>query len=262
MSSPFPGMDPYLEAHWGDIHHRLITYASDAIQPGLPSDLRARVEERVYLESPDGRGRSVYPDVRVIERPSRGETSQPEGGLAVAEPLVLQFPSEEITEGYIEIREAGTDSKVITIIEFVSMSNKQSGEGRDKYLQKQQECRAAGVNRVEIDLLRAGQRVFSFPEQSIPLSDRTPYRVAVWRACRPFQVEYYAIGLQQRLPAIGIPLRETDSDVALNLQAILDQAYRNGAYDDLDYTRDADPPLEGEDAPWADALLREKGLRK
>jgi len=24
MPSPFPGMDPYLEAHWGDIHTRLM----------------------------------------------------------------------------------------------------------------------------------------------------------------------------------------------------------------------------------------------
>ena len=49
MKSPFPGMDPYLEGHWGDLHHRLIQYAGDALQPGLPNDLRAWVEERVFL---------------------------------------------------------------------------------------------------------------------------------------------------------------------------------------------------------------------
>ena len=32
MDSPFPGMNPYLEQFWGDIHHRFITYCSDAIQ--------------------------------------------------------------------------------------------------------------------------------------------------------------------------------------------------------------------------------------
>ena len=31
MPSPFPGMDPYLEAHRRDVHARLIIYASDAI---------------------------------------------------------------------------------------------------------------------------------------------------------------------------------------------------------------------------------------
>lgn len=41
-------MDPYLEAHWGDVHARFIAYASDQLQSKLPSDLRARVQERVF----------------------------------------------------------------------------------------------------------------------------------------------------------------------------------------------------------------------
>ena len=68
MASPFPGMDPYLEAHWGDIHHRIINYACDAIQEQLPDDLFARMEERIYVRTP----RELmerYPDVRVVERP-------------------------------------------------------------------------------------------------------------------------------------------------------------------------------------------------
>lgn len=32
MSSPFPGMDPYLEAHWRDVHTRVMTYICDQIQ--------------------------------------------------------------------------------------------------------------------------------------------------------------------------------------------------------------------------------------
>jgi hypothetical protein len=51
MASPFPGMDPYLEQHWGDVHQSLIIYAGDHLQKLLPKDLRARVEERVFVES-------------------------------------------------------------------------------------------------------------------------------------------------------------------------------------------------------------------
>lgn len=43
-------MDPYLEARWGDVHQRLITYAADQLGSQLPPDLRARVEERVFVE--------------------------------------------------------------------------------------------------------------------------------------------------------------------------------------------------------------------
>lgn len=47
MPSPFPGIDPHLESRWGDVHLSLITYARDAIQPTLPRDLRARLQERI-----------------------------------------------------------------------------------------------------------------------------------------------------------------------------------------------------------------------
>lgn len=50
MPSPFPGKDPWLERHWGDVHTSIVTYCRDRLQPGLPRDLRARVEEQVYLE--------------------------------------------------------------------------------------------------------------------------------------------------------------------------------------------------------------------
>ena len=35
MKSPFPGMDPYLEPYWTDVHARLTTYTSDALQRRL-----------------------------------------------------------------------------------------------------------------------------------------------------------------------------------------------------------------------------------
>ena len=42
----------------------------------------------------------------------------------------------------------------------------------------------------------------------------------------------------------------------LNLQAIIDQCYRNGGYDDIDYRGEPDPPLSPKDAAWADELLK------
>ncbi|MGH8058014.1 MAG: DUF4058 family protein, partial [Candidatus Entotheonellia bacterium] len=68
MPSPFPGMDPYLEKFWRDIHARCVIYAADQLQELLPADLRARVEERVFVEPAVGAPQSVYPDVRVVER--------------------------------------------------------------------------------------------------------------------------------------------------------------------------------------------------
>jgi hypothetical protein len=52
MQSPFPGMDPYLEPHWGDVHHNLITFAQGLLNEHLPRDLQARAQERLVGELP------------------------------------------------------------------------------------------------------------------------------------------------------------------------------------------------------------------
>src|SRR4051794_35471012 len=104
MPSPFPGMDPYLEAHWRDVHASLIIYTRDALQGVLPRALRARVEERVLLETPRGMGpHPLYPDVRVVEyeRPlRRGLETGPEASVTLAEPLEVAVEAEAATETF------------------------------------------------------------------------------------------------------------------------------------------------------------------
>ncbi len=261
MPSPFPGMDPYLEPHWGDVHTRLLTYASDQLQKLLPRDLRARVEERVVVSEWD-RPRSLYPDVRVIEtervsrRPAKGRAN-----IAVAQPLVIELAGEPETQRFLEIREVSSDSRLVTVLEVPSPSNKRPGDGQEQYLRQQQELRQAGVNLVEIDLLRGGDWIVALPIDALEPDIRTPYRVVVRRGWRRLQAEYYAIALSNRLPTIRVPLRPTDSDVPLDLQALLEQCYENGGYDDIDYTKAPDPPLPSPAARWAAQLLRRAGRR-
>ena len=151
---------------------------------------------------------------------------------------------------------------MITVIEFVSLSNKVPGKGRDLYLRKQRELHSAGVNSVEIDLLRAGDHVISCPSELLPANCRHPYRICVRRASRPLAFEVYPVALSTQLPTIRIPLRETDPDVPLNLQELIALAYENGDYHDLDYTREPEPPLDDEDVRWTANLLREHGRRE
>ena len=100
------------------------------------------------------------------------------------------------------------------------------------------------------------------PTHRIPGGRITPYAACIRREWIPFELEYYPLSLRERLPAIGIPLRREDPPVPLDLQAMLDECWEEGRYgDDIDYTQDADPPLAAEDAQWADALLRQQGLR-
>jgi Protein of unknown function (DUF4058) len=264
MPSPFPGMDPYLEQFWRDIHARCIIYAADQLQAHLPADLRARVEERVVVEPAFGTARSVYPDIRVVER-GRGQATARvvEPAPTVAEPLIIYVSDEPITESFIEIVDVGSGRRVVSVIEVLSLANKFPGEGQELYRRKQRELRDGQVNLAEIDLLRAGDRVVAVGVSRIPASHRTLYQVCVYRAIASLPCyEIYRVPLRERLPVIRLPLRSTDPDVPLDLQAVIDQCYRNGGYDeDIDYSVEPDPPLDVEDARWADALLREAGRR-
>ncbi len=39
MPGPFPGMDPFLESSWSDVHARLIVGSANQVQKQLPSEL-------------------------------------------------------------------------------------------------------------------------------------------------------------------------------------------------------------------------------
>jgi hypothetical protein len=263
MPSPFPGMDPYLESHWRDVHHTLITYARDAIQEALPLELRARVEERVVLESPEGWDDPMFPDLRVIER-----RPPLQGGIATivrrgaTEPLLVDAEREALTEGFIEIIDARSGNRVVTIVEVLSPTNKLPGEDRKAYERKQADIVRSDTNLVEIDLLRCGKHLVAVPLQNIAPWRRAPYMVCVRRAAVPSKAEVYPMPLSEPLPTVKVPLRPTDADVQMNLQALIEECYRKGRYEgDVDYRLDPDPPLRGTDAEWALELLRGKGLR-
>ena len=233
MDNPFPDMDPYMEQQWGDAHHSVITYARDQLRTVLPPDLRPRVEERVFVEDQTddtGRRRLPVPDLRVVEHVRAGPLPRVAGGgVATAEPLTVELEYEPITEGFIQIVDARSGNRVVTVIEVLSPMNKRPGGEQELFLRKVNECREAKVNLVEIHLLRGGTRGMLCPEDFVPPSHRTPYRVCVWRAARPSRCELYAVPLRERLPAIRVPLRETDADAPLDLQPLIDQAYRNGS---------------------------------
>jgi hypothetical protein len=254
-------MDPYLELHWGDVHSSLVIYARNQLQKVLPKDLRARVEERVVIAGL-GRPRSVFPDVRVIEthRPSR-RRAKSAARVAVAEPVVIDLPDEPETQTFVEIRDVASGSRVVTVLEVLSPSNKRPGDAQEQYLRKQLELLHGGVSLVEIDLLREGDWVVALPQDALQADLVTPYRVVVRRGWRPLQADYYPISLAERLPAIQVPLRATDADVPLDLQSLLNQCYEDGGYDDLDYTVALQPPLSKTAARWVAELLRRAGRR-
>jgi hypothetical protein len=262
MPSPFPGMDPYLETPdlWPDVHHGLIGQIQAELNPLIKPHYVARVELRVYISDEDDPGRkALIPDLRVETSPvPRSGKRAVNGGLAIAEPLIIpMLIDDEIEEAYLSIKDRRSGA-LVAIVEIMSPTNKIRGsEGRTSFMRKKKEVIASKVHWVEIDLLRSGD-----PSILNPPLRPSDYRVLVSRGNDRYNGRYWPIGVRQQLPVIGVPLKDKDPDVPLDLSVVLANAYDNGAYDaSIDYSKPPVPPLSPEDARWATKLLRAKGLR-
>jgi hypothetical protein len=257
---PFPGMDPWLESRWSGFHHLLISHIQALLNPQVrPLGLLARIEDRVYVESIDGSyERCVRPDVFVIRSPTPETIASEETGLvatAVAsEPYIIQWSDEPPTIGTVEIIDAANEAKVVTAVEVLSPTNKIDPRARREYAQKREEYRAGHVNTVEIDLLRDGHPLWEMTLDRIPPHLRTPYATCVRREWGPRgpTVEYYAMPFRSQLPgAIKVPLRDSEPDVRLDLQAAFNAAFDQGSYEVINYDKPPVPPLGTDDMAWA-----------
>jgi len=110
---------------------------------------------------------------------------------------------------------------------------------------------------VEIDLLRSYQPLPVFGNDI-----EGSYRILVSRGdCRPV-ADLYLFNLPDAIPAFPLPLRSGDVEPIVDLQGLLNGVYDRAAYDfRIDYTTEPVPALSEPDAVWADAWLRETGLR-
>jgi hypothetical protein len=71
------------------------------------------------------------------------------------------------------------------------------------------------------------------------------------------RTRYWPVSVRQPLPIIHIPLRGKEPEVPLDLGAVFQAGYDRAAYDmSVDYRKEPQPPLEGEDATWARDLLK------
>ena len=261
-------MDPYLEPHWLDVHTSLETSARNALNERLPDHLVARAEERIAIEAgPDdplnpGLERRLAPDVRVFEAVAEGEAAVAgnAGGLALA-PYRLLLLDEPVTERFIEIIDVREGERLVTVIEFVSPTNK-AGRGLSAFVQKRSELLGGGVSFVEIDLSRAGDWRRLLEPHRCPDRAVSTYRAVIRVPHDPFAAYLQPLSLRGPLPAVRIPLRRDDPPTELPLQPMIDEAYRNGRYGrTLNYARPADPPLPASDDEWADTLLKGAGKR-
>jgi hypothetical protein len=261
MKNPFPGMNPWMEEYWRDVHASLLVYARDQLNSELPPGLQARVDERLAVDAAEEKPRTYLPDVSISEpwdRPAGPVLGQGGQAVAAAEPTVVDFGQEVLR--HLEIVDSRTH--VITAIELLSPSNKADAEAVLNWRRKRLDYLHGGINMVEIDLLRGG--AWTLPDRSL-LKPTAPGRVdhhaCVTRPPWMTRHEFYVLPLRQRLPAIRVPLRRADPDAALDLQVLIDQCYERGRYDSIiAYRTGPQPPLPDEEAAWAKEVLASTNL--
>lgn len=264
MKSPFPGMDPYIEACglWEGFHNHLIEAIYQAIAVVLPAGYAVDTAVRSYVvlvESEGKKERLAKADVTITEPASRKRSRKKTGGVAVMEPdegaesVPMQaFIAERFEETFVEIYAELEERVLVTCIEVLSPSNKRPGtEGWIQYERKRQALLLGHANFLEIDLLRDGTK----HAMLTPWPD-TPYTLLVSRAsdapyCRVWRAHY-----QSRLPVFPVPLLSPDPDLSLDLQPLIDGIYSLGRYNErIDYSRPLTPAVSTVEARRVQELL-------
>jgi len=242
-TSPFPGMDPYLEGHiWPDVHNRLINAISEIIAPKIAPKYVARVETYTVEDTnPESEVGITYPDVAILRRRDAQEPV-----VAYTDKVVMTEPDTFVVTTFtvhipvIHIRDI-EKNQLITCIEILSPVNKRS-PGWQPYHEKRNDLHLSGVHLLEIDLLRRGKR--HVPNLGLP---EHHYLFSLWRAGTGKTAVWTNL-LQQPLPVLPVPLKSPDPDVLLPLKQTLDMIYQRGLYHlSIDYDKDPAPPDFSED---------------
>ncbi len=262
MKSPFPGMNPYLEAPglWERFHNHLIEDIYRAIAAILPPGYTADTAVRSYVVLMETEGKKdhlVKADVGVTEGRTRKRSKK--GGVALAEahaePVQMRaFVAETFKETFVEIYAEQEERILVTCIEVLSPSNKRPGtEGWEQYERKRQAMLLGQANFIEIDLLRSGKKM--------PMLDPWPKSPYTLLLCRQRDAPYCRVwpaSFQRRLPVIPVPLLGPTPDLRLDLQPLIDGIYSLGRYHErIDYARPLMPPLADDEAAWVRRRLKD-----
>ena len=233
MNTPFPGMDPYLEhpAIWEGVHARLVVAIANQLQPRLDPRYVTSVEERVFIEGPQQR----IPDAWNPTGKGGGMVTALGGVAAAVEAdrdtaVVVEVAELDVHQKRLEILDAYNDLRLVTVIEVLSPTNKRPGPGRDAYATKQQEGLERECHLVEIAPVTRGPAGTEIPPWKLDQLRPFEYVVCVSRWPWRNRFELYPRRLEESLPRLGVPLVNPDPDVALDVQAALEQVYVEGRY--------------------------------
>jgi hypothetical protein len=252
MPSPFPGMDPYLEAPglWPDFHGAMLYAIRAALSRMLPPGYLARVDRYVWLTDGEGAEDVLLgkPDVFVANGGAQTPRAEGTATAVLPAPLTVTLPSvRHEGQRYLQLIDQN-EHRVVTVFELLSPSNKQTGRDRQAYLAKRDEYLTTGTNLVEMDLLREGARLPFTPA----LPPGTQYALLVSKADDFPRAGVWTFSVRDPFPVCPVPLRSGVEPLQLALGPCFERVYDEARFDaELDYAQPPQPPLPEPDATWA-----------
>jgi hypothetical protein len=269
MNSPFPGMDPYIEACglWEDFHDTLVIGIRSTLARTVPDRYLVRSGERAYIVLEPGEPHTgtyehrAQSDVAVLVEEKASASSAATAVLPETEaedsPITMRaITGTEYHEAFVEIRTADPQQQLVTTIEVLSPSNKRFGSpGWQQYQRKRYAHLLGLANFVEIDLLRGGRRM--------PMEGSWPDAPYYFLSCRKKDApscNVWTAHFVQPLPPISVPLLEPDPDVTFDIQSLVNGIYVESKYHrQIDYDAPCKPPLSKDDNKWLQNRLRSVG---
>jgi hypothetical protein len=221
---PFPGrVDPWAEKgrYFHQIHSGIISNLIEQIRSPLLK-MGYRIGKEASLQIAAGR----EPDIFIQRAMNASETVKSwDYELAAAEVLAEAgiLVEEEVDLQALHIKEIGT-SRLVTIIEIISPSNKEKSNYMADYrMRRERLLLEKNVNVVEIDLTRSVKRLVLSD-----ISQHYAYHVAVFLpGTAP---RFIGMDFEQALSRIAVPLRE--QVVPTELQVAYSHAYQSVAIGD------------------------------
>ena len=259
MPSPFPGMDPYFEqsGQWHSFHAQYVIQLARTAAAVLPQGYHADNEMMLFIHEPSAKRRrlaGVADDAVSVGTCGRG--AGPAGAVACDEPKRrVRYGDQVLAEKHRFVQVlTNANRRVVSVIEVLSPTNKGKAADRQTYLAKREELVRDGVHFLQIDLLRGGRHML--PEAP---STRGQLNAMLVRAGQG-EAELWDWSLRDRLPTLPVPLLEGDADVPLDLRGAMDVVYDAMRYGSFIYEEPPEPPLVGDDAAWAAAILQQAGV--
>jgi hypothetical protein len=203
VKSPFPGMDPYIEANglWADFRNSFLFGIHKALADTLPPRYYAHVSIRSYVSLADSKEKIIYPTPPHVARITASQYAVAEDGSR----NMLAFVEEDHSEPVLNIYcEDEPEPRIVTRIEILSPSNKRPDTlGWKLYQRQRRSVLRSNVHLVELDLLRGGQR-----PRMLDLWPESPYTLLVAKGKKT----WFLPGVARLLPAFFAYPSHTDKE--------------------------------------------------